>query len=103
VIKKDGLVHGQWYGCCAMRNIITGFALIATIAVPLSSLAGDNSTGGEEKVARISAPVKHHGAEAKRQTSMIRAHHQGNAFCRRGDYYCVRAAASPWWPNAPGD
>jgi hypothetical protein len=83
-----------------MKCLIVGFLYTAALATSLPCQAGDNSTDREKKPAKTSVSAKHHTIK---QTGAAQTAHSGTAFCRRGDYYCIRAAASPWWPNAPGD
>jgi hypothetical protein len=84
-----------------MKCFIVVFLCAAALATSLPCHAGDRSTDEGKKTAKTSASTKHHIVQ---QTGVVQTAHQGStAFCRRGDYYCIRAAASPWWPNAPGD
>jgi len=83
-----------------MKYFIAGFLFAAALATSLPCQAGDRSTDGEKKTTKASASTKRHSVQ---QTGVVAAHPGGTAFCRRGDQYCIRAAASPWWPNAPGD
>jgi hypothetical protein len=90
------------YSSINVKYFIVGFLFAAALATSLPCQAGDRSTDGEKKkTAKASASTKDHSVQ---QTAVVKAVHPGGtAFCHRGDQYCIRIAASPWWPNAPGD
>jgi hypothetical protein len=85
-----------------VKYFIGGF-LIAALATSLPCQAGDRSTVKEKKTVKSSASTQKQGAQSNQQTQVAQANPRGTAFCHRGDQYCIRIAASPWWPNAPGD
>ncbi|HWY49930.1 MAG TPA: hypothetical protein VNW72_00445 [Chthoniobacterales bacterium] len=86
-----------------MKYSIVGFLVAAALATSLPCQAGDRSTAKEKKTAKSSAPAKQPSAQSNQQPQVAQMNPRGTAFCHRGDQYCIRIAASPWWPNAPGD
>src|ERR1700674_494257 len=86
-----------------VKCLIVGFLFAAALATSLPCQAGDRSTAKEKKTAKSSASTQKQSAQSNQQPRVVQAHPGGTAFCRRADQYCIRVAASPWWPNAPGD
>jgi hypothetical protein len=83
-----------------MKYFIASFLCALNLTMSPLCQAGDRSTVKEKKTAKVSSSTNHHNVQ---QTGSVSAHSAGTAFCRRADQYCIRIAASPWWPNAPGD
>jgi hypothetical protein len=86
-----------------MKYFVVGFLLAAALVTSLPCQAGDRSTAKDKKTAKSSTSTQQRSAQSNQQPHVVKAHLGGTAFCHRGDQYCIRAAASPWWPNAPGD
>jgi hypothetical protein len=84
-----------------MKRCVVGL-LFALMMLPwATSQAGEGSIVGEKKKNSKSTTSVQQRAKIVRQKRVVRAAPRHAGFCQ--DYYCVRAAASPWWPNAPGD
>jgi hypothetical protein len=83
-----------------MKRFAVGL-LFASMMLPwAASQAGEGSIAGEKKSSKSTTSVQQR-TKIVRQKRVVRAAPRHSGFCQ--DYYCVRAAASPWWPNAPGD
>ena len=100
--KTNRLMRAPRYTLYIMKYFIAGIMFIAAAAPWLPSEAGDNS-GAEKKTAQNSAADKKRAIEANHRSRIAKIHPEGTAFCRRGDWYCIHAAASAWWPGAPGE
>jgi hypothetical protein len=92
------------YSPINVKYFIGGFLIAAALATSLPCQAGDRSTTKEKKTAKSSASTQKQSAQSNQPPHAVQATNPaGTAFCHRGDQYCIRIAASPWWPNAPGD
>jgi len=83
-----------------MKRFVVGLLFAVAVAPWFSCEAGDGSSTVEKKNSKSSISTQQRTQITRqKRVAQTRTHHAG--FCQ--DYYCVRAAASPWWPNAPGD
>lgn len=81
-----------------MKRYIVGFVVAAAVVPWMSCQAGDGAP--EKKKSSLSTTTQRQTVNPRRASSVTKARPDRMWFCQ--DWYCVRAAASPWWPNAPG-
>jgi hypothetical protein len=91
------------YSPINVKYLFVGLLFAAALATSLPCQAGDRSTAKDKKTAKSSVSTQKQTAQSNQQPHIAQANPRGTAFCHRGDQYCIRIAASPWWPNAPGD
>ena len=90
------------YNSTKMKYLIIGF-VVSVMARWSPCMAGGGTEVPEGKPTSSCRTSHEHQTQRLRAVQANEKHGQTFAFCPRHDRYCIRAASSPWWPNAPGD